>query len=69
MKTKIQILREQKKMSRRELARQAGLADTTIRRLEDDPQGYRKATLETLRKIAKVFQISVVDLIDEALLK
>lgn len=69
MKTKIQILRELKKMSRRELARKSGLTDTTIRRLEEDPDGYRSATLDSLNKIAKVYQIPVTDLIDEALLK
>lgn len=69
MKTKIQILRELKKMSRRELARRSGLTDTTIRRLENDPDGYRSATLDSLSKIAKVYQIPVTDLIDEALLK
>ncbi len=68
MKTKIQILRETKGYSKRELARLAGVSDTTIRRLEDEPERYRTATLETLKKIADVFKIKVTDLIDESLL-
>lgn len=69
MKTKIQIIREMKKMSRRELARKSGLTDSTIRRLEEEPERYKVASLESLTKIANVFQIPVTDLIDEALLQ
>ncbi len=58
---KIMLERQKRKLSQEELAEYANLSRNTIGKLE---RGETSPTIDTLERIAKVFEISFVDLID-----
>ena len=55
-------LRKQKGLSQEKLARSADVANNTIIKMESGEN--KNPTLETLRKVAKAFGVSVDDLIN-----
>jgi len=55
-------LRKQKKLSQEKLARLADVANNTISKMESGENN--NPTLETLRKVAKAFGVSVDELIN-----
>ncbi len=57
---KLKRLREDRVLSQRELAREAGLTHTTVWRLEN---GFREAHPRTIRKIAEVLDVQPKDLV------
>jgi len=58
---KIKVLREQRKLTQQQLARMAGVAQSTIHYIET---GQKSPTLKLLEKIALALDVSVVDLIE-----
>lgn len=60
----LQFLRKEKKMTQAELANKINVDQTTIGRWED---GNREPTIGNVSNIAKVFDISIPDLLDKDL--
>jgi transcriptional regulator with XRE-family HTH domain len=58
--TKMKVLREEKVLSQRELARIAGLTQMTVWRLEN---GYRDARPGTIRKLAVALGVEPKELV------
>lgn len=58
----VEKLRKQKGLSQEKLARLADVANNTIIKMESGEN--KNPTLETLRKVAKAFGVSVDELID-----
>lgn len=62
--TKVEKLRHEKRMSRRELGRLSDTCDTTIRRIEWE-QDADNIRLRTYKKIADALGVSVLDVIED----
>lgn len=57
---KMRLLREERVLSQRELARLAGITHTTLWRLEN---GFRVARPKTIRKLAKALEVEPKELL------
>lgn len=62
-------LREKHGMSRYALSKQTGLVQSTLLNLENENYNIKDAKYRTLEKIAKVFNLSVDDLVRMAVEK
>jgi transcriptional regulator with XRE-family HTH domain len=59
--SRLRPLRERKALTQRELARDAGVTQSTIQRLE---AGLQEARPSTIRKLARALGVKPVDLMD-----
>ncbi len=64
---KIQYLRVEQGLSKRALARKAGISDNVVRRLEKG-EAYSNVTIGTFNKIAKALNVDLFELIEPELL-
>ena len=67
--TKIQLLRNEKQMNRKELSQKAGLSDGVIHRIEKGKTKYSNITIGSFYKIAKALDVDLMDVIDLELLE
>lgn len=61
--TKIQYLRNERQMSRIELARKAGISDSVIHRIEKG-RGYGGVGIKQFYRISKALGVELMDVID-----
>ncbi|MCL5780438.1 MAG: helix-turn-helix domain-containing protein [Firmicutes bacterium] len=64
MKNRVQAVREEKGLSKSELARRSGVALSFINYIET---GQKSPTLRTLEKLAKAMDVPVTELLDKGL--
>lgn len=66
--TKLQYYRVEKGLSKRALAKRAGVSDNVIRRIEKK-EAYSNITIGSFKKLADALNVDLFDLIEKDLLE